>query len=120
MFETLISELRRLQSTARWSWQGWATAWASEKSLRQWTGLFVASVVLALLLDLSTAERALVIGFGALVLVAELFNSAIEETVNRISLEQHPLSKKAKDIASAGVAVTAIAAGLVWLIVLLG
>ena len=38
----------------------------------------------------------------------------------RISRLDHPLSKKAKDVASAAVALTAIAAGVVWLVVLIG
>jgi diacylglycerol kinase (ATP) len=80
----------------------------------------VVSALLACVLDLSPVERALIIGFGLLVLVAELLNTAVEETVNRISMEDHPLSKKAKDIGSAAVAMTAIAAGIIWLIVLIG
>ena len=120
MIRNLKSEMLRLMLTVVWSWQGWRAAWASEKTLRQWTLANAVSVALALIIDLSPVERALIIGFGLLVLVAELLNTAIEETVNRISYVDHPLSKKAKDIGSAAVAVTAIAAGLVWLIVLVG
>jgi diacylglycerol kinase (ATP) len=38
-----------------------------------------------------------------LVLIVELLNSAIEATVDRISMERHPLAKRAKDIGSAAV-----------------
>jgi len=120
MIGTVKSELRRLKMTVYWSWQGWWAAWASEKTLRQWTLANLVSALLACALDLSPVERALIIGFGLLVLVAELLNTAVEETVNRISMEDHPLSKKAKDIGSAAVAMTAIAAGIIWLIVLIG
>ncbi len=120
MMETLKSEAHRLKMTVVWSLQGWQAAWASEKTLRQWTLANVLSAGLALVLDLSAAERALVIGFGLLILAAELMNTAVEEAVNRISRLDHPLSKKAKDVASAAVALTAIAAGAVWLIVLIG
>lgn len=34
-------------------------------------------------------------------LLVELLNSAIENAIDRISLEKHPLSKKAKDMGSA-------------------
>ena len=33
----LGSELRRFANTCRWSLDGWRAAWATEKSLRQWT-----------------------------------------------------------------------------------
>jgi len=120
MIEGLKSEVQRLKMTVVWSWAGWRAAWASEKTLRQWTWANVASVSLALVLDLSSVERALIVGFGLLILAAELMNTGIEEAVNRVGREDHPLSKKAKDVGSAAVAVTAIAAGLVWVIVLVG
>ena len=120
MLRVLRAEIHRIWMTIVWSWQGWAASWASEKSLRQWSLANVISAGLALMLDFSAPERALIIGFGVLILAAELLNTGIEEAVNRISPEEHPLAKKAKDAGSAGVAVTAIAAGLVWLILLIG
>ena len=47
-------------------------------------------------------------------------NSAIEVTQDRISLEQHPLAKHAKDFGSAAVMLALINAALVWLLVLFG
>ena len=120
MIRSLKSEIHRLKMTVVWSWQGWRAAWGSEKTLRQWTLANALSAALALMLDLSSVERALIIGFGLMILVAELLNTAIEEAVNRISREDHPLAKKAKDVGSAAVAVAAITAGLIWVIVLIG
>ena len=59
-------------------------------------------------------------GFGALVLAAEYFNTAIERVVNHLSPGQHPLAKAAKDAGSAGVALTAGAAGVAWVFALWG
>ncbi len=113
------AELRRFRNTCRWSWDGWRAAWASEKSVRQWTLANVVSAALALGLDLSTAERAVILGLGLLVLAAELVNTAIEEVVDYISTARDPRAQKAKDCGSAAVALTAIAAGVVWLVILL-
>lgn len=113
-------ELARLGRTARWSWEGWRAAWADEKSLRQWTALNALSIVLALLLPLGAGERALIIALGLLILVAELANTAIEELVDEVLPDPHPRAKKIKDCASAAVAVTAIAGGLAWLVILIG
>ena len=53
-----------------------------------------------------------------LVLIVELINSAIEATVDRISLDHHPLAKRAKDIGSAAVMIALLNAVLVWALVL--
>jgi len=116
----LKREWDRFKLRAIWSWHGWLYCWRYEKSLQQWIWANAISASLALILDLSTAERALILALGILVLAAELMNTAIEKTVDHISLEQHPLAKIAKDTASGAVAITAIAAGVAWLVILIG
>jgi diacylglycerol kinase (ATP) len=54
-----------------------------------------------------------------LVLLVELLNSAIEAVVDRIGLEYHALSKKAKDIGSAAVFISLVAFVVLWVAVLL-
>lgn len=116
----LMQELRRIGNTARWSWQGWRSAWAREKSLRQWTLVNILSAALALALPLTPGERALILALGLLVLVLELVNTAIEETVDYISQAQDPRAGRAKDAGSAAVAVAAIAGGVAWVVLLVG
>jgi len=53
-----------------------------------------------------------------IVLCAELVNTALEAAVDRISLEIHPLARRAKDIGSAAVMLALVNAGVVWLLVL--
>jgi diacylglycerol kinase (ATP) len=116
----LAAEGRRFARTCIWSWAGWRAAWASEKTLRQWTLMNLLSALLALSLPLSTPERALILALGLLVLAAELMNTAVETVVNHLSPGHHPLAAKAKDCASAAVALTALAAGTAWAVVLWG
>lgn len=116
----LTAEARRLANTVIWSWAGFRAAWSSEKTLRQWTLVNVVSATLALTLDLATAERALILALGLLILAAEVMNTAIEEVVDYISTDIDPRAKKAKDCGSAAVALTAIAGGVAWAVVLLG
>lgn len=120
MFKALWSDAKQLKNKVIWSFAGWRAAWKSEPSLRQWTWLNIASILLACVVDLSPVERALVVGFGLLILVVELLNTSIEDLVERIDPAIHPLSKKIKDVGSAGVAMAALTAGVVWLIVLIG
>jgi diacylglycerol kinase (ATP) len=120
MIELLRAEGRRLANTVIWSWDGFRAAWATEKTLRQWTLANVLSATLAFALDLTPGERGLILALGLLVLAAELINTAIEEVVDHVSPDPHPRAKKAKDCGSACVALTAIAAGVAWVVVLLG
>jgi len=55
-----------------------------------------------------------------LVLIVELLNSAVEAAVDRISLENHALAKRAKDIGSAAVFLALVNVPLVWGLVLFG
>ena len=64
--------------------------------------------------------RALMIGSVLLLLIVELLNSSIEATVDRISLDEHVLAKRAKDIGSAAVFIAVVNLAVVWLLVLLG
>jgi len=81
--------------------------------------LLLAGVPLALWLTTDGVERALLIGSLMLALIIELLNAGIEAAVDRISLENHPLAKRAKDIGSAAVMLALVSAALVWLLVLL-
>jgi len=118
MIAWLAAEGRRLCRTCLWSWRGWAAAWKSEKTLRQWTLANAASAALAFWLPLGPGERALILALGLVLLAAELMNTAVETVVNLVSPAQHPLAAKAKDCASAAVALTALAAGTAWTVIL--
>jgi diacylglycerol kinase (ATP) len=120
MRQILHAEGRRFANTVIWSLAGWAAAWASEKSLRQWTCVNAVSVVLALVLDLTTAERALILALGMVLLATELMDTAVEEVVDVILPDPDPRAKKAKDCGSAAVALAALAGGVAWGVILLG
>lgn len=111
---------RRLKLRCLWSWNGVISTWRSEYSFRSWVWANVASAALAFALPLSPAERAVILALGVLVLAAELINTAIEDAVDYISTDLHPLAKRAKDAGSAGVAVAAIAVGIAWAVILIG
>jgi len=76
------------------------------------------ATVAALLLPVSGFQKLVLVGVLILVLIVEIINSAIEAIVDRISLERHPLSKVAKDMGSAAVALTLLLAVATWAVVL--
>ncbi|MDG1430031.1 MAG: diacylglycerol kinase [Paracoccaceae bacterium] len=116
----MIYFLKRLKDRCIWSWDGTLSAWREEHSFRTWVWANLISMMAAFVLPLVASERALILALGILVLAAELINTGIENAVDHISKEQHPLAKKAKDAGSAGVAVTAIAAGVAWVVIIVG
>ncbi len=120
MRERLAAEARRFANTVIWSWDGFRAAWATEKTLRQWTVVNILSAALAFSLELTPGERALILALGLLVLAAELINTAIEVVVDHISPGPDPRAKKAKDCGSACVALAALAGGVAWAVVLVG
>lgn len=110
--------LRRIIDAFRYSIQGLQTAWKHEYAFRQEILAVVIGTVTALSLKVSSFQKLVLIGVLVLVLIVELLNSAIEAVVDRVSLERHPLSKNAKDLGSAAVALTISLAVLTWAVVL--
>ncbi|MGH8705115.1 MAG: diacylglycerol kinase [Burkholderiales bacterium] len=110
--------LRRLIDATRYSLSGLAAAARHEEAFRQ--ELIVAAILvpLGLWLGANGTERALLAGSVLLVLVVELVNSAVEATVDRVSLDDHDLAKRAKDLGSAAVMLAIVNAAVVWLLVL--
>lgn len=111
--------LRRLINATRYSASGLAEAARHEDAFRVELALAAILVPLGLWLGDSGTERALLAGSVLFVLIVELLNSAVEATVDRISLEDHRLAKRAKDMGSAAVMLSILATMLVWLLVLL-
>lgn len=111
--------LRRIINATGYSWLGLKAAFKHEAAFRQEILLLVIGVPLVLYLTPDSIERALMIGSLLLILIVELFNSAIEAVVDRFGGEHHELSGRAKDIGSAAVLLALINAGVIWLLVLL-
>lgn len=114
------SGLRRIVNAAGYSLAGLRAAFIGEAAFRQLLLLNIILIPISFFLDVSRVERALMVAVCLLSLIIELFNSAIEAAIDRISLDLHPLSKNAKDMGSAAqmIGMTLIAA--VWSIILLG
>ena len=116
-----IRSPKELKKAARQSLSGFLSVLRGEKSFRTDVVAFAASAVLALAIpSLTLCERALMIYVAFMPLVAELVNTAIEKTVDRISRDQHVLSGLAKDIGSSIVTASFVGAGLCWAVILIG
>ncbi len=110
--------LRRLMNAFGYSIEGFKAAFKHEAAFRQEVVLAIVLIPLALYLEQLAMHRALMIGSVLLVLIVELFNSAIEAVVDRISIERHELAKRAKDIGSTAVFVALSNVVVIWSLIL--
>jgi len=110
--------LRRLINAAGYSISGLAAAARHEDAFRQELIIAAAMVPLGLWLGESGVARAMLVGSVLLVLIVELLNSAIEAAVDRVSLDDHNLAKRAKDIGSAAVMLALGNVVVVWVLIL--
>ena len=111
--------VKRVLLATGYSLAGLKAAFQNEAAFRQLLLLALVLIPLAFTLDVVRVERALLVGVVVLALIIELLNSAIESTVDRISLELHPLSKQAKDMGSAAQLLTLGMIFLTWTIILI-
>lgn len=111
------SGLARIGRALRYSLQGFAAAWRNEHAFRQELMLCLVLLPFALFLPLEILERVVLITTLFIVLVVELLNSAIEAVVDRVSLDNHDLSKRAKDLGSAAVFLSLVIAGMAWALI---
>jgi diacylglycerol kinase (ATP) len=111
--------LKRLLNACRFSAAGFKATWTHEEAFRQEVILFVVSTPLAIWLGKTNIEILLLIGSVVLVLLVELLNSAVEAVVDRVGLDHHELSGRAKDIGSAAVMLSLIWASITWALILL-
>lgn len=111
--------VKHLISATGYSVRGLRSAFREEAAFRHELSAFVILLPLALWLDVSAAERSILIASLVLVLIVELINSAIEAVVDRIGLERHELSGRAKDLGSAAVFLAMMLVLVCWGVILL-
>ena len=104
----------RLISALRYTWDGLRAATKPEEAFKQELMVVVPLSVVAWFVPVSLLERALLFSTLQLILIVELINSAIEANTDHISMERHPLAKRAKDMGSAAVFLTIVIALAIW------
>lgn len=110
---------RRLVNAFGYSMKGLKACFALEEAFRQEVFALIPLVPLALWLGETPVERAMLVGSLLIVPIVELLNSAIEASVDRVGMERHELSGRAKDIASAAVFVSVAFAWAIWGLILI-
>lgn len=107
--------VKRLWQAAINSWNGLIAVTRSEVAFRQELALLVVGVPLAFFLTGDVGERFALIGVIVFILIVELFNTAIEKLSDCITRDNDPAIKRVKDMGSAAIGLSLLAAGAVWL-----
>ncbi len=110
--------LARVFKALSYTWDGLKAAAQHEEAFKQELFVVLPLAVAAWFIPVSFVERALLFSVLMLILLVELINSSIEANTDHISLERHPLAKRAKDMGSAAVFLAIVIAVAVWVCVL--
>jgi diacylglycerol kinase (ATP) len=110
-----ISNIKKTLKAIRHSIRGLKIAFLTESALRLEIGIFIILIPLSFVFKSNFLSQILLITPWFLVIIVELINTAIETIVDRIGLEHHQLSARAKDIGSAAVFIAILNAAVIWL-----
>lgn len=101
----------------RYALEGFVTAVTTERNIKVMLAAGACAVVAGLVVGLDLLSWAVVILCCGVVIMAELFNTAVETVVDLVSPEFHPLAGRAKDIAAAAVWVLSTLVAVVGILV---
>ncbi len=105
--------IRRLRNSFRYSLEGLIYAYRNEQSMLLHFMATVLCVTLGAIFGIDAMEWMIVIMCLAIIMIVELFNTAIEAVVDMVTLEVNPLAKIAKDCGSAAAFVASIISTIV-------
>ena len=111
--------LKRIVNAFFFSIAGFKATWKHEEAFRQEVLLLMVAAPLALWITENNIEQVLLIGSVVGVLLVELLNSAVENVVDLVTKEIHPLAKSAKDIGATAVMFSIALHVICWILVIL-
>lgn len=109
---------RRYIDSFRYAFKGVQTVFQEERNMRTHVAAGVTIFILGLFLPLSQSDWLWLFLASFLVIVMEIWNTAIENLVDLVTDEYHPLAKKVKDMAAAAVLISTMFAVCTGLIIL--
>lgn len=110
-------ECKKLINSFKYAIEGFISSFKTERNMKLHVLAMILVIILGLIFKLTKIEWFICIILIALIISAELFNTAIETIVDMISPEKNDKAKLAKDISAAAVLALAIAALIIGLII---
>ncbi len=108
---------KKLINSFKYAFSGIKSAFLSERNMKIHVSIALLVILFGFLLKIETWEWIVCIGYFALVIGGECFNTAIEIVVNLAMPEINKDAKRSKDISAGGVLSFAIGSAIVGLII---
>lgn len=109
--------MKKIINSFEYAFQGIATSFQAERNMKIHIVAIIVVILAGILLKISQVEWIICTILFAIVIAAELFNTAIETVVDMITEEKNEKAKIAKDVAAGAVLVVAIGAAIVGFII---
>ena len=109
--------MKKLIKSFKYAFEGIFTGFKQEQNMKIHVIIMILVIIAGIVLKISKLEWMMCIGLFGLVISAELFNTAIEQTVNIAMPEINEKAKIAKDVSAGAVLVTAIVTEIICLII---
>lgn len=110
-------KMKKLIYSFKYAFEGIFTGFKQEQNMKIHVAIMLLVIILGVVLKISALEWIICIILFGVVISAELFNTAIEQTVNIAMPEINEKAKIAKDVSAGAVLIIAISAAIIGLII---
>ncbi len=108
---------KKLINSFKYAFKGIGSSFFSERNMKIHVSIMLIVIIMGIILKISFWEWIICIGWFALVIGGEMFNTAIEQVVDIAMPKKDPRAKLAKDVSAGGVLVFAIGSAIVGLLI---
>lgn len=113
----MVIKMKKLINSFKYAFEGIITGIKEENNMKIHIIIMLLVIILGIVLKISKIEWIICIILFGFVISLELVNTAIENTVDLITIEKNPKAKIAKDLAAGAVLIAAITAAIIGLII---
>lgn len=108
---------KKIANSFKYAFQGFVSSFKTERNMKIHIFIMLLVIIAGIMLNINKYEWIICIICFALVIGAELFNTAIETTIDIVMPYKNEKAKLAKDISASGVLILAIASAIIGLII---
>lgn len=112
-----MKKKKNLLKSFKYAFEGIITGIKEEKNMKIHITIMILVIIFGIILKIDKIEWIICIILFGFVISLELVNTAIENTVDLVTLEKMPKAKIAKDVAAGAVLIAAITSAIIGLII---
>ena len=110
-------EKKRLINSFKFAYEGILVSLKEEQNFKIHVLIMLLVIIMGIILKISKIEWIICMILFGFVISLELVNTAIENVVDLVTMEQNPKAKIAKDVSAAAVLIAAITSAIIGLII---